>query len=158
MPKRASPTPEQLEIAAKWRAQGLYWEGIAKELKCHAGTLRRWIRKAGKDWEAALKKAEAEYLGEVSAEALTTLRKQIHGKDEKAARDASAKVLSTRTSRDRVAKASKESAAPAPSGMTVTQLEDFLLEVPHETLLAAFPECRSAARTPRTNQGSPSAN
>jgi transposase-like protein len=152
MPKRPSPTPEQIETAAKFRAQGLAWETIAKELGCHANTLRRWIRKTGDGWDAALRQAEIDFLREVNAEALTTLRKQIRGKDDRAARDACAKVLTAVTARLR---GNKDDADAGPANITATELEEFLMEVPHAVLQVAFVRGRAVPRPPEPGDGLP---
>ena len=156
MLEHASPTPEQIEIAAKYRAQGSSWEGIAKELGCHASTLRRWIRTVPEQWNAALRKAEEEFLHEMNAEALTTLRMQIRGKDEDDARDACAKVLTAFTARLR-GKHGNTNENSGPANVTIDELEEFLMEVPRDILEAAFAERRRASRPREPDAGLPPA-
>ncbi len=92
------PTPQPLRArvrrAAALFAQGQSFEAIAKVMKVKADLLRRWPRDYAPFWRRAVAEAHRDVLRAATAEALLTLRRHLRSEDDKASRDAAAKIVS----------------------------------------------------------------
>jgi hypothetical protein len=89
-----------LTAAAALRAAGASWEAVAARLNRSAATCRCWPCYYRSIWDELYRKAEADYLDEVRAEARCVLRSQLRLEDVKEKRDA-AKTLLTHADRNR---------------------------------------------------------
>ena len=92
------PTPQPLRArvrrAAALFAQGQSWEAIAKAIKVKADAARQWPRDYAQFWRRAVAEAHRDVLRSATAEALLTLRRHLRSEDDKASRDAAAKIVS----------------------------------------------------------------
>lgn len=157
----AKPVSDDLLMrAAELRAGGATWDAVARELNRAAATVSAWPRRFPKRWQAAMRAAEQQTLGEAGAESVHVLRKQLRSRDEKSAREA-ARTLTQLHAKGRAAAPDPEpesSASVNPllaafvNGKTDEQLRELndALHSNAPALRGILAELRPAAGAPRS--------
>lgn len=145
----AGPTrkpPPQFEAAAELRARGSSWDAAARELERNEKTLRDWAKKFPRQWAAALRRFERQFVREAAAESVLTLRKQLRSEDEKVVRDAAAALIRYATVRSKsVPKKPRSASAPSPE---IAAVAEFVGGLDDEEVATLLRELRSAPADP----------
>ncbi len=115
MSHRRKAAPPELEKMAEWRARGLSWEAVGREVKKSESTLHRWTKEFPREWQAALRKFETMIRREALAESVLTLRKMLRSEDEKIGRSAAAELIRFVTSKQIVNKKTHSTSNPGTS-------------------------------------------
>lgn len=87
------PSAVLFSRAAELRVRGSSWEAIAKEVGRAEKTVREWVRTYPREWQKAVREAEAQVAQEATAESVLTLRRQLRSDDEKTTREAAAALI-----------------------------------------------------------------
>lgn len=114
------PSDELLARAARFRATGLSWAAIGRELNRNPKTVERWPTFAAKAWRRHYDRAVRQIAKDVTAESVTALRTDLRDeKDAKARRDSASKLLRYGMSFRKTSASKRKTPNPGPSSAGV---------------------------------------
>jgi hypothetical protein len=150
---------DELRRAAQLRAEGIGWDGIARELKRSKSRVSTWPQEYPEFWQAALAKAEGEASRNAAAEGRNELRHQLRDTDKGVRREVAGALMKDHV--ERAKKRPKKARKPKASGTAirlaqyVEGLSDDELENHLRDLEAHAERFASAAVAPGSGAGDP---
>ena len=91
---------KDVKRAAELRVSGLSWEQVAKKMRRNAGTIHHWPSNYPEHWEQLSDAARRALTYEASDEAVSVLRTQLRGKEDKVSQVAAKELMHNKQSLD----------------------------------------------------------